>query len=559
MGFCNEEVVPMTRRPSQTIPSERAENSAHAGNDHWDSESPGERGTYDNGRRAADPGVAVLEPEALTTSPPISPSHALVLVVDDDRSVRHTIRRIFEDSAIEVLTAASAEEAMRVAAERHPDVVMLDIMLPDRSGLDLFEQIHGLDPRVPVIFITAGEKSETAIKAMKLGAYDYLVKPLDSKQVRALVARAVEIRHSKHMPVDQTEPTGEDEVHEYLVGRCPAMQEVYKAIGRVASQDVTVLIRGESGTGKELVARAIYQYSARSKGPFLAVNCAAIPESLLESELFGHEKGSFTGAESRRIGKFEQCSGGTLFLDEIGDMSPLVQSKVLRLLQEQSFERVGGNETIRTNVRIIVATNCDLDAMVKEGEFRPDLYYRLNGFVIKLPPLRERPEDVLVLLQHFLRRFRRELGKNVQGISPEAMELLLRYPWPGNVRELQSVLKRALLQTTGEVLISDFLPEDVRNYAGSATGTSGTGSDATPVTEAFIDGRIREGSEDLYAEAVAMLERSLITRVLQHTKGNQSQAAKILGITRGSLRNKIRMCAIAIEHVVSADHHLGVG
>ena len=456
----------------------------------------------------------------------------------------------------EVLAASSAQEGLQLASERRPDVILLDIMLPDRSGLEMFSQIHELDKRVPVIFITAGEKSETAIKAMKLGAYDYLVKPLDTTQVRSLVARAVEIRRSTHVPFDvSNEPTTpEDDVREFLVGRCSAMQEVYKAIGRVASQDVTVLIRGESGTGKELVARAIYQYSSRAKGPFLAVNCAALTETLLESELFGHEKGSFTGADSRRIGKFEQCSGGTLFMDEIGDMSPLVQSKVLRLLQEQAFERVGGNETIRTDVRIIAATNRDLDQMVKKGEFRSDLYYRLNGYVIKLPALRERPDDVLVLLQHFLRRFNREVGKRVHGISPEALELLLHYPWPGNVRELQSVLKRALLQTTGEVLISDFLPDEVRSYGGSKGQAGGAGPDATPVTESYIDSRIFDGTEDLYAEAVVMLERSLITRVLQHTKGNQSHAAKILGITRGSLRNKIRMCGIAIEHVVSADH-----
>jgi len=489
-------------------------------------------------------------------APVLSGVAAVLLVVDDDRAVRHSLRRIFEESSVEVLTASTAEEGLKMAAERQPDVVLLDIMLPDRSGLDTFTELHARDAQVPVIFITAGEKSETVIKAMKLGAYDYLAKPLDSRQVRALVHRAIEIRRSNHAPVDLPEPADEDELHEYLVGRSPTMQEVYKSIGRVASQDVTVLIRGESGTGKELVARAIYQYSARSKGPFLAVNCAAIPETLLESELFGHEKGSFTGAESRRIGKFEQCSGGTLFMDEIGDMSPLVQSKVLRLLQEQSFERVGGNETIRTNVRIIVATNRDLDQMVKKGEFRADLYYRLNGFVIKLPPLRERTDDVVALLQHFLRRFNRELGKQIHGISPEALDMLLRYPWPGNVRELQSILKRSLLQTTGEILAVDFLPDEIRHWPANAGGSEAHGSvDATPLTADYIDNRIRAGTEDLYAEAVSLLERSLITRVLQHTGGNQSQAAKILGITRGSLRNKIRLCGIAIEHVVSADHN----
>jgi two-component system nitrogen regulation response regulator GlnG len=495
--------------------------------------------------------------EEVEVAPETAPASvaALLLVVDDDRAVRHSLRRIFEETSIEVVTASSAEEGLQMAGERHPDVILLDISLPDRSGLDIFTELHQRDAQVPVIFITAGEKSETVIKAMKLGAYDYLSKPLDSRQVRALVHRAIEIRRSNQAPAELPEPSDDDDVREYLVGRSSAMQEVYKSVGRVASQDVTVLIRGESGTGKELVARAIYQYSARSKGPFLAVNCAAIPESLLESELFGHEKGSFTGAESRRIGKFEQCSGGTLFMDEIGDMSPLVQSKVLRLLQEQTFERVGGNETIRTNVRIIVATHRDLDQMVKKGEFRADLYYRLNGFVIKLPPLRERTDDVLVLLQHFLRRFNRELGKQIHGISPEALELLLRYPWPGNVRELQSILKRSLLQTTGEVLAADFLPDEVRHWSANSTGFDTHGStDTTPLTTDFIDNRIRSGTEDLYAESVSLLERSLITRVLQHTRGNQSQAAKILGITRGSLRNKIRLCGIAIEHVVSADH-----
>ncbi|HWC90129.1 MAG TPA: sigma-54 dependent transcriptional regulator [Pirellulales bacterium] len=519
---------------------------------------PTEHHAQNNGKGSPQATLEALESPEPGPTAPAEQAPAVVLVVDDDRAVRHTIRRIFEETPLEILTAENAEEGLKIASQRHPDVILLDVMLPDRSGLDMFEKFHELDAKVPVIFITAGEKSDTVIKAMKLGAYEYLVKPLDSKQVRSLVNRAVEIRRSTEMPAESVEATAEEEVRDYLVGRSPAMQEVYKAIGRVASQDVTVLIHGESGTGKELVARAIYQHSARSKGPFLAVNCAAIPESLLESELFGHEKGSFTGAESRRIGKFEQCNGGTLFLDEIGDMSPLVQSKMLRLLQEQAFERVGGNETIRTNVRIIVATNRDLEQMVKRSEFRADLYYRLNGFVIKLPALRERKDDVLVLLQHFLRHFSRELGKKVHGISPEALELLLWYPWPGNVRELQSVLKRALLQTTGEVLISDFLPEDVRTRAGHGGASGDQAADVTPVTEAYIDTRIREGSEDLYAEAVALLERALITRVLQHTKGNQSQAAKILGITRGSLRNKIRTCGIAIEHVVMSDKPAGV-
>ena len=297
---------------------------------------------------------------------------------------------------------------------------------------------------------------------MKLGAFDYLLKPLDFPKVRELVARAFEIRRFMHVPVTLSGESHSNGNGDALIGRCPAMQEVYKAIGRVAPQNVTVLIHGESGTGKELVARAIYQHSPRASGRFLAVNCAAIPEALLESELFGHEKGSFTGADAKRIGKFEQCSGGTLFLDEVGDMTPLVQSKVLRVLQEQRFERVGGNETISTDVRIIAATNRDLESMTGKGEFRPDLYYRLNGFSIKLPPLRERPEDIVVLLEHFLRRFSRELGKEVCDVSPEALECMMHYRWPGNVREFQSVLKQAILQAIGPVLLPGFLPPAIR-------------------------------------------------------------------------------------------------
>ena len=476
-----------------------------------------------------------------------------VLVVDDDTAVLHVFRRVFGGTGIKVLTAGTASEGLKVAAEVRPDVAILDVMLPDQSGLDTYRKMHDLDAKLPVIFITAGGTSDTAIEAMKLGAYDYLLKPLDIAQVRELVTRALEIRRFMYVPVKVSKAQTSDD-SELLVGRTQAMQSVYKAIGRVAPQNVTVLIRGESGTGKELVARAIYHHSPRSKGPFLAVNCAAIPESLLESELFGHEKGSFTGADSKRIGKFEQCDGGTLFMDEIGDMTPLVQSKVLRLLQEQRFERVGGNETIETDVRIIAATHRNLEKMVADGEFRSDLYYRLNGFSIKIPPLKERAEDILVIIQHFLGRFSQQLGKDVQGVSPEALELLLRYPWPGNVRELQSVLKQAILQATGPVIIADFLPDEIRGI-GQKTSHGADGDSDLPFTnlDSFIDERLRAGSEDLYAESLLLMEKSLITRVLRQTSGNQSQAARILGITRGSLRNKVRALGIMIGQVVSVD------
>jgi two-component system nitrogen regulation response regulator GlnG len=480
------------------------------------------------------------------------PAAANLLVVDDDPSVLNLFKKVFRDTPVAVLTAASAAEGLELIAERRPDVVILDIVLPDRSGLDLFERIAALDAKLPVIFITASGTSDTAIEAMQLGAYDYLLKPLNVGQIREVVARACEIRRIMRVPVGVAEVPANTS-NDVLVGRCAAMQEVYKAVGRVASQNVTVLIRGKSGTGKELVARAIYHHSSRKTKPFLAVNCAAIPEPLLESELFGHEKGAFTGADSKRIGKFEQCSGGTLFLDEIGDMTPLVQSKVLRLLQEQRFERVGGNETIQTDVRIIAATNCDLEQMVADGLFRADLYYRLNGFTIDLPPLRDRREDILVLLEHFLMRFNRELRKDVHAISPEAIDLLLRYDWPGNVRELQGVLKQSLLHATGPVLVPEFLPEQFKHRKGTAAAESKADAPSADVWEKFVSRQLQSGSEDLYAESLMLMEKFLIARVLRHTGGNQSQAAKILGITRGCLRNKIRSLGISIDQVVSVE------
>ena len=312
-----------------------------------------------------------------------------------------------------------------------------------------------------------------------------------------------------------------------------------------------MLIRGESGTGKELIARAIYQHSQRGKEPFLAVNCAAIPDALLESELFGHEKGSFTGADRQRIGKFEQCSGGTIFLDEVGDMSPLVQGKLLRLLQEQRFERVGGNQTIQTDVRIIAATHRDLESMANEGLFRTDLYYRLNGYTITIPPLRERGDDVVLLLDRFFKLYARQLGKEVQGISPAALKLLIEYSWPGNVREMQSAVRRALLQTTGPVLAADSLPDEIR--LGTRPDAANDQAAGHGALERLIEARLQADSTELYAEALASMETCLLTRVLRMTGGNQSQASKVLGITRGSLRNKLHALNIQIESVVLLD------
>jgi two-component system nitrogen regulation response regulator GlnG len=482
---------------------------------------------------------------------------AHILVIDDDRSVRHLIAKAFEDSDVQVVPAATAEEGLQLLGTGEFDVVLLDIMLAETSGLEVFERIHTVDPKMPVIFITSLSSSDTAIKAMTLGAFDYLLKPLDLARIRDLVRQAMEIRRLMSIPVDmpgarQANQNGAAiNRSDTLVGNSPQMQEVYKAIGRVAPQDVTVLIRGESGTGKELVARALYQHSPRVKGQFLAVNCAAIPDALLESELFGHEKGSFTGADQRRIGKFEQCSGGTLFLDEIGDMSPLVQSKVLRVLQSQQFERVGGNQTISTDVRVIAATNRDLEKMVEEGEFRSDLYYRLSGFTIQLAPLRDRPEDLAPLLDNYLAVFSKELSKDVHGFSPEAMDVLLNYTWPGNVRELQNVLKQMLLRSAGQIVIPDFIPDRVRSPDAAALAEAGEGA-ATDLKR-FVDERLESDTNDLYAEALEFMERYVVTRVLRVCEGNQSKAARMLGITRGCLRSKVRALKVSIDTHVNVE------
>jgi two-component system nitrogen regulation response regulator GlnG len=486
-----------------------------------------------------------------------------ILAVDDDRTILHLLGRWFEGSDTEVVTATTADEALEKVRAERPDVMLLDIMLPQLSGLEACKAVREIDSKLPVIFITGHGSSELAIESMKLGAYDYLLKPLEKDKVLDVVDRAAEMRRLMSIPVavsqDEAPSDGDSDM---MLGQSEAMQRVFKAIGRVAQQDVTVLIQGESGTGKELVARAIYQHSKRAGGPFLAVNCAAIPETLLESEFFGHEKGAFTGADSRRIGKFEQCSGGTIFLDEIGDMPPLLQSKILRLLQEQKFERVGGNQTITTDVRIIAATNRDLDILVKEQKFREDLLYRLKGFLICLPPLREREGDLRLLVQHFLARYNRRMGKKALRIDPDVMRSLERYDWPGNVRELESLLKQALINATGTVITLDCLPEMKCFQEGpeacSADLSYGeqhaqAGGEQVPRSDlaAFIEQRMSLESENLYAETVELMERYLLTRVLRETDGNQSLAARMLGITRGSLRNKIRALRLSIDHVVT--------
>jgi DNA-binding NtrC family response regulator len=473
---------------------------------------------------------------------------AHLLLIDDDAAViPQQVRQTFPHPAHRVDLAPTAAEGIELFRSAAPDVVLLDLRLPDASGLDIFRQLRALDARVPIIFVTMTKTADDAIEAMKQGAFDYLFKPLDLAQLRKVIAEAVEVARLMRTPAVISETPPNPDIDGAIFGSCPAMREIYKSIGRVAAQDVTVLITGESGTGKELVARAIYQHSARAKAPFLALNCAAIPENLLESELFGHEKGAFTGADRRRIGKFEQCNGGTIFLDEIGDMPLPLQAKILRLLQEQSFERVGGSETVSTNVRLIAATHRDLKARAAKEEFRPDLYYRLSVFTIPLPPLRDRGEDLDMLVQHYLRRFSRDLGRDVRDIHPEALARLKAYRFPGNIRELQSILKQALLQASGTTLLPTFLPEIL---GPSVPNPSATAYDPLRV---FIQQHLTLHSTDLYGELHRQLDRIFLPLVLDQLQGSQRQASRLLGIARQTLRQKLRELGLTVTHSVESE------
>ncbi len=464
-----------------------------------------------------------------------------LLVIDDEASICKAFERAFTRETIAVLTAKDGAEGERLFKEAKPDVVVIDLSLPDTDGLILFKRLRVVDPRVPFIFITGHGTVQSAIEATKLGAYDYLFKPLELDEIRTLLDKAFNLsRMVRVQPIlaeSDTDETGSDDA---IVGRCHAMKEVYRAIGRVASQNLTVLLLGESGTGKEVVAQAIYHHSARATGPFQAINCAAIPDALLESEIFGHEKGAFTDAHRQRIGKLEQADGGTLFLDEVGDMSPMTQAKLLRVLQDQTFERVGGNTPIKVDVRIIAATNHDLKKLVSEGLFRSDLYFRLSVVTIHLPPLREREDDLRVLAEYFLRRYSNEFGKDIRTIASETLELLGGYHWPGNVRELESVMKQSLLTARGNILLPDFLPP-----LGDGGRSFSDSNDPEFLSERFVAERLEAGTDNLYAEAISIAERQLLRQVLTHTAGNQLKAASLLGISRVTLRSKLK--ALGIE------------
>jgi two-component system nitrogen regulation response regulator GlnG len=467
---------------------------------------------------------------------------AKVLLVEDDRIVHELVIHSLRAIDVDVVQTFRADEALEMLGTVQPDVVILDILLPDYSGIELFKKIHGQYRRIPVIFMTGLSDTQTAIQAMQLGAYDYLTKPISPGRLQSLVQQAIDSHRIMKSPVALATHNREQHEGDLFLGCSEPMLEVLKSIGRVAAQLLPVLILGESGTGKELAARAVYQNSTRSKEVFCAVNCAALPDSLLESELFGHEKGAFSGADRQRIGRFEASYGGTIFLDEIGDMSLLVQAKLLRLLQQQEFQRLGSNQTIRTDVRIIAATNRDLPAMVASGEFREDLYYRLNGVVISLPPLRERAGDLDLLIQYFMSQMAHQLNRNdLAGISTEALAMLRNYHWPGNIRQLQSVVRQAILSSPGPVIVPAGLPSELATDLPKASLTQDTvfGEDSGDLCT-FIAERLDAGSKALYAETVELMERFLLTKVLESTRGNQSLAAEILGITRGKVRQRVR-------------------
>jgi nitrogen regulation protein NR(I) len=456
-----------------------------------------------------------------------------ILLIEDDLTLAMNLRQVLEDEGFVVGHSARGDDGLRQAQTGAFDAVLTDLRLPGIGGLDLIHRLHEAQPRLPILLMTAHGTIETAIEATKLGAYDYLQKPFEVEELFTLMRKAVEAgRLMRETVTLASHPAAQ----EALVGSSRAMQEVCKEIGRVARRPVTVLIRGETGTGKELIARAIYQHSDRAEAPFIAINCAAVPENLLESELFGHERGAFTGADQRRIGRFEQAHQGTLFLDEIGDLPPNTQVKLLRVLQQQTFQRVGGAETISVDVRILAATHQDLPALIREGRFREDLFHRLNVVTLALPPLRERREDIPLLLEHFLRKYATEFGLEPPVVTPEAVATLQAEPWPGNIRELENLTCRLLLDARGLALDV----EAVRKALSPRKLATGVPTDSLRSLAAELLSRAQRGElGDAHARILAEAEREILTQAILQAGGNQSQAARWLGLSRLTLREKL--------------------
>ena len=449
----------------------------------------------------------------------------IILVVDDDAGLRDSFRLILDDD-YEVIDVPDGPRALEVVRSSQVDLVLLDIRLPEMDGIEVLERIKAIDEGVEVILVTAVKTVRTAVAAMKLGAFDYLTKPFEEVELLALVRRALEKRSLEREVVSLRGELARRHDFDQIVGQHPEMQKLYRLIGQVARTATTVLVTGESGTGKELIARAIHRQSPRRDKPFVPVNPAAITETLVESELFGHEKGAFTGAFQRKLGRFELAQGGTLFLDEIATLKPEVQAKLLRVVQEREIERVGGTRSIAIDVRIVAATNVDLKRLVAERAFREDLFYRLNVVPITVPPLRERAGDIPLLVDHFIRRYNHEFNKRIEGLSPDALEALSGYPWPGNVRELQNIIERSIVLVEGPTIGLNDLPLDLTLSPHRAAGRS---SDIVQLNEASDQ-----------------FERQIVLRVLERVHGNQSEAARLLGLHRNSLKAKLARWKIRV-------------
>jgi DNA-binding NtrC family response regulator len=463
----------------------------------------------------------------MTTPPP------RILLIEDDPAIAATLRRILQVEGCEIVTETTGEGGLATVSQGVFDLVVTDLKLPGLSGLELVRKLHPAQPRLPILMMTAHGTTETAIEAIQSGAFDYLVKPFEISELLRLVKQAVTASRLMSEPVQVGEARAAGDA---IVGSSRAMQAIYKEIGRVAAKPVSVLIRGETGTGKELIARAIYQYSHRANAPFVAINCAAIPETLLESELFGHERGAFTGAESRRIGRFEQANHATIFLDEIGDMTPGTQVKLMRVLQEKCVQRLGSQETIRVDVRVIAATHRDLEAAIKRQQFREDLYYRISVVVLNLPPLRERPEDIPELARFFLNKYAGEFSTPKASIHADALAFLQAQPWPGNVRELENVIRKVLLQARGYTISVDHV-----KTAFAKPGPLPVSTDKTllALADELLGAAQRGEISDAYGQLHEAAERALLGRAIDRAKGNQAQAARWLGISRLTLREKL--------------------
>jgi DNA-binding NtrC family response regulator len=456
--------------------------------------------------------------QEVRASTPARAVRPLVLVVDDDQAIRESFRLILEDE-FEVVDVPDGPRALEIARSTSVDLVLLDIRLPDMDGIEVLERLKAIDEQIEVVLVTAVKTVKTAVAAMKLGAFDYLTKPFEEDDLLAVVRRALERRALEREVVFLRSELARRYDEEEIVGQHVEMQKIYRLIAQVARTTTTVLITGESGTGKELIARAIHRQGPRRDRPFVAVNPGAVPETLIESELFGHEKGAFTGAYQRKIGKFEMAQGGTLFLDEIGTLKADLQVKLLRVLQEREIERVGGTHPIKIDVRIVAATNADLKAAINSDGFRRDLYYRLNVVAITVPPLRERRQDIPALAERFVRRYNDEFGKRIGGLSSDALAALTDYSWPGNVRELQNVIERCVALADGPRIELNDLPMDV----------------LLPDHRA----RVRDAEALPLHEATEEFERQIVLRVLERVRWNRSEAARILGVHRNSLKAKL--------------------